>query len=563
MSSTLFDLALVISLAAVLGMVLRFFRQPVILAYIATGVIVGALGLITAGSSETFKTLSEIGIMLLLFTIGLEINYESLRTVGKHAVMLGLGQIAFTFIIGYGITRMFGIMPLAAAYVAIALTFSSTIIVVKLLSERKETNSLYGKMSLGFLLMQDFVAIILLLVLTGVKQGSAIAVAPFFIIALKGILLFAIMLWLGKKVLPKLFNTAARSPELLFVASLAWVFAVAAVVSKLGFNIEIAGFLAGVALANSAEHFQIASHIRPLRDFFILVFFVLLGASVSFVDIAGLAGPVIILSFFVLIGNPLIVLIMMGFMGYRRRTSFMTGVTMAQISEFSLILAALGLELGHITTRQVGLITIVGAVTIVCSSYLIIHGDRIAKKFWHILAIFERLHPRQEPLDGGNLRKPIVLIGASRTGQIIATHLPRQDVLVIDTDPDVVERLHARGYSVLLGDIEDHDIFESGHIASAWLVISTSPSLQDNLTLLSELHAVRGSHTVIVRAENDQEAAQLYNQGADYVIRPHLTSGHYVGEFIEELLKNGAARAKLQALKLKDFKIMHHAGRVS
>ena len=563
MSSTLFDLALVISLAAVLGMVLRFFRQPVILAYIATGVIVGALGLITAGSSETFKTLSEIGIMLLLFTIGLEINYESLRTVGKHAVMLGLGQIAFTFIIGYGITRMFGIMPLAAAYVAIALTFSSTIIVVKLLSERKETNSLYGKMSLGFLLMQDFVAIILLLVLTGVKQGSAIAVAPFFIIALKGILLFAIMLWLGKKVLPKLFNTAARSPELLFVASLAWVFAVAAVVSKLGFNIEIAGFLAGVALANSAEHFQIASHIRPLRDFFILVFFVLLGASVSFVDIAGLAGPVIILSFFVLIGNPLIVLIMMGFMGYRRRTSFMTGVTMAQISEFSLILAALGLELGHITTREVGLITIVGAVTIVCSSYLIIHGDRIAKKFWHILAIFERLHPRQEPLDGGNLRKPIVLIGASRTGQIIATHLPRQDVLVIDTDPDVVERLHARGYSVLLGDIEDHDIFESGHIASAWLVISTSPSLQDNLTLLSELHAVRGSHTVIVRAENDQEAAQLYNQGADYVIRPHLTSGHYVGEFIEELLKNGAARAKLQALKLKDFKIMHHAGRVS
>src|SRR3989344_4035900 len=213
MSSTLFDLALVISLAAVLGMVLRFFRQPVILAYIATGVIVGALGLITAGSSETFKTLSEIGIMLLLFTIGLEINYESLRTVGKHAVMLGLGQIAFTFIIGYGITRMFGIMPLAAAYVAIALTFSSTIIVVKLLSERKETNSLYGKMSLGFLLMQDFVAILLLLVLTGVSHGTSVGVLPFVWIAIKGILLFAVMMWLGKYVFSKIFHIIARSPE--------------------------------------------------------------------------------------------------------------------------------------------------------------------------------------------------------------------------------------------------------------------------------------------------------------------------------------------------------------
>ena len=556
MSSTLLDLALVVSLAAVIGIILRMFRQPIILAYLATGLIVGAVGYFNIANHEAFGILADLGVMLLLFTIGLEINYTSLRLVGKQALILGLGQVGVTFFIGYALARVFNFDPSAAAYIAIALTFSSTIIVVKLLSEKRETNSLYGKLSMGFLLVQDMVAILLLLVLTGIEHGEGFAFLPLAWAVAKGIVVLAIMLWLGRTIFPPLFRRVARSQELLFITSLGWVFVVAAVMSKLGFNVEIAGFLAGIALANSSESFSIASHIRPLRDFFILVFFVVLGSSITLFNLGGLGWPVIVFSLFVLIGNPLIVLVLMGAMGYRRRTSFMAGVTMAQISEFSLILAALGLKLGHITNREVGLITAVGIISIIASTYLIMHGDVIVKKFWHLLAIFERLNPLNEPTDfDGEFRKPIVLIGASRTGDIIASHLPKDDLLIIDTDPEVIHRLKKRGYHALLGDIDDRDIFESAHMETVQLVISTSPLLSDNMTLLSELRDISGKRHVIVRAENDHDATTLYEKGADYVIRPHLTSGHYIGEILKDVLNDGLHSKRLQEVRDLDLKI--------
>ena len=198
------------------------------------------------------------------------------------------------------------------------------------------------------------------------------------------------MLWLGRKILPLVFNKIAQSQELLFLTSLAWCLGIATAVAKTGFSIEIGGFLAGLALANSSEHFQISAKIRSLRDFFIMIFFVILGSSLIFSDFSGLTLPIIAFSLFVLIGNPLIVLIIMGFMGYRKRTSFMCGVTVAQISEFSLILAALGLKLGHLNTQIVSLITAVGIITITLSTYLILHAEKIFRRFPRFFSLFER-----------------------------------------------------------------------------------------------------------------------------------------------------------------------------
>ena len=198
-----------------------------------------------------------------------------------------------------------------AAYIAIALTFSSTIIVVKLLSEKNDLNSLYGRISIGFLLVQDFIAIIILLVLAGLEIGNGILWTNIALTILKGILLFIFMFWIGRVILPKIFDKIARSQELLFLMTLAWVFLLVSLVHKIGFSIEIGGFLAGIALANSSENFQIASRIKPLRDFFILLFFIVLGSSIILTHFNGLTMPVIIFSLFVLIGNPLIVLIIM------------------------------------------------------------------------------------------------------------------------------------------------------------------------------------------------------------------------------------------------------------
>ena len=548
------ELAFVIIFAALLGIVMRLLRQPLILAYLATGLLISTLGLGSIVSPQAFSLFSDLGIMLLLFLVGLEINYTSIRLVGKQAVLLGLGQILFTFLVGYVIAKLFSFSTLSAAYISIALTFSSTIIVVKLLSEKKELNSLYGKLSIGFLLVQDFIAILLLVLLTGIQQGETISLLPIATTVIKGMGLFAIMIWLGRKAIPHLLDRLNRSQELLFLISLAWLFLVAVVVNKLGFSIEIAGFLAGIALANSYENFQIASHMRPLRDFFLMIFFVMLGASVVVFDFAGLGWPILIFSLFVLIGNPLIVLILMGMMGYRRRTSFMTGVTMAQISEFSLILAALGLKLGHIDQSIVGLITAVGVITIVSSTYLIVHGDRIVRYLWKFLSVFERLHPlKEDGLLDDTLHKPYILIGAQRIGHIIASHLPKEHLLIIDFDPSVVERFRRHGYTVVLGDVADRDIIEAAHFEQAKLVICTSPSLEDNLTLLTALRRTPGRKRLILRADNDSDSTILYKKGAYYVIRPHLTAGHYIGEILSEALIKGN---HLWRAREKDYKIM-------
>ncbi|MDO8752035.1 MAG: cation:proton antiporter, partial [Candidatus Wolfebacteria bacterium] len=335
MTGGLFELAIIFVAAAVLGVGARLLKQPLILAYLATGVLVAALNLFHFAEGELLKTFSSLGVMLLLFLIGLEINYKTIRSVGRVSLILGLSQIGFTSLFGFLIARVFHFSTLSSLYIAVALSFSSTIIILKLLSEKGDEHSLYGRISIGFLLVQDFVAVLLLVFLTGLEGQEGFALWPALLTLLQGILLFSAMLFLGQRFLPVLFDLVARSQELLFLVSIAWAFLMVSLVSKLGFSIEMGGFLAGLALANSSEHFQIAGRIKPLRDFFLLIFFVILGSSLVFSGIWAIWLPVLVLSLFVLVGNPLIVLALMGFMGYRKRTSFLTGLTVAQISEFS------------------------------------------------------------------------------------------------------------------------------------------------------------------------------------------------------------------------------------
>jgi Kef-type K+ transport system membrane component KefB len=533
MTAGFLELTAIILIAALLGLVARFLKQPIILAYLFTGVIIGLFQFFHLADRELFRAFYELGVMFLLFLIGLEINYTSLRLVGKTSVIVGISQIIFTFIIGFFLALLFNFNWLQSAYISIALTFSSTIIVIKLLSEKKDLNSLYGKISIGFLLVQDFLAILLLIFLAGIRAGSGGFDVNGIILAIfKGVFLLIVTFLLGRKILPLIFDKIAQSQELLFVASLAWCLSIAAAVAKLGFSIEIGGFLAGLALANSSEHFQIAARIKPLRDFFILVFFVILGASLIFSQWSGIVWPIIIFSLFVLIGNPLIVWIIMGLLGYKKRTSFLCGVTVAQISEFSLVLAALGLQIGHITEKEVSLITAVGIITIALSSYLIIYNEELFRHSKRFLNIFERQAKKKEVLVSPEFDKPIILIGSHRVGQNIVANLNKEDILVIDFDPEIVSRLKKQGYAVLFGDIADAEIMEKSRFKDARLIISTSPDFEDNMRILGEFENEDKKPKIILRAENEKDAETFYEKGADYVLLPHFTSGQYLGRSI-------------------------------
>lgn len=549
MTSILFQLAIVILLASGFGVLAQLFRQPTILAYLATGGIIGYFGFFHLSNQESFMLFSDLGIMFLLFLVGLEINYTSLRLVGKISLIVGLGQIVFTAAIGFFLSKLLGFGSIDALYIGITLTFSSTIIVVKLLADKKDLNSLYGKISVGFLLVQDFIAILILIALAGIETSHGFSWFNLIFMILKGIGLFVCILWLGRKYFPIVFDVIAHSSELLFLASLAWVLALAAIVSRIGFSIEIAGFLAGLALANSSEHYQIAARVRPLRDFFIVIFFVILGSSAVFSNFAGLGKQIIILSLFVLIVNPLVVWTIMGLMGYRKRTFFLAGVTVAQISEFSLIIAARGFQLGQIGSSALATITATGIITITLSTYLIVYGEHIFRYVARPLSLFERKKNTEDLIDMSDIKKQIIIIGCHRIGQSVARSLLKQNILIIDFDPEIIERMRSEGYDCLFGDASDEAILEKANLEFSRLIISTSPDFEDNIALIENVQTLPSRPKIIVRAETEKDAEILYQKGADYVLLPHLTTGHYLAKAIAM----DPTMAVLGQLKQKDL----------
>lgn len=554
MTTAIFDLAMVVLIGAVFGVIAKVLRQPTILAYLATGILIGALGFISVGDSETFVVFSELGVMLLLFLVGMEIDYASFRLVGRVSLVVGLTQMVATFGAGYGLAHWFGFALLPSIYIALALSFSSTIIVVKLLSDKRDLNSLYGKISIGMLLLQDLVAIIVLVVLSGIQRGQGVSLGAVILTIFEAAVLFTIMLFLGRKVLPWVLNHVAQSHELLFLVSLAWVFAIAAAVSRIGFSVEIAGFLAGIALANSSEHHQIAQRIKPLRDFFLIAFFVLLGARAVFSNLSDLVVPIIALSLFVLVVKPLFVLITMGILGYRRRTSFMTSVTIAQVSEFSLVLLALGNAVGHVGSNALALMTAVSVITIVASSYMIQFSDPLFRRVRKMLSFFEHEKSAEQSHVGEGMQFPIVLIGFHRVGESIAMGLPKDKLLVVEFDPEKVKKLKREGYHHVFGDISDPEIYSSPYLADASLIISTSPNFEDSRALIAAFRSRAPRPKIVVRSEAEGEAEILYREGADYVLFPHLTSGQYFGKTIAI----DPEMKILEQLKAKDLSLLRN-----
>ncbi|RJQ24411.1 sodium:proton exchanger [Candidatus Parcubacteria bacterium] len=538
MGSIFFEITVIVCLAAFLAIIFRALKQPTILAYILTGIIIGPLGLFEVNNQEVFQTMAELGITFLLFMVGLELKLKDLQSVGRVALLTGIGQILFTSFFGYLICLALGFSPLTSLYISVALTFSSTIIIVKLLSDKKDLNSLYGKISVGFLLVQDFFAILALILLSGFNQES-LSVLTFAAIVLKALVLFAVIIYLSKSILPRLVDKISHSGEILFLFSIAWVFGMAAFVSSpiVGFSIEIGGFLAGLALANSSENFQIVARVRALRDFFITIFFVILGMKMVFSNASVILPPAILLSLFVLIGNPLIVIAIMSLMGFRRRTAFLAGLTVAQISEFSLIVVFMGNKIGHLSSEVISLVTVVGVITFTFSTYMIVNGNKLYKLLNPYLKIFERKHTKGEQTGiVGEFSGHAILIGANRTGEAILNEYKdlTNEVVVVDFDPDVVKGLKDKGFIALFGDISDPDIQEKAQVDKAKIIISTVPDLEDNLFLLGALKPENRKVKVVVVAQDRNEAKSLYKAGADYVVIPNLSAGRYIAKIIKE-----------------------------
>mgnify|MGYP001561408458 FL=1 len=557
------EITVVLIVASLLSILFKLIKQPPILAYILTGIVIGPLGLLTIENRDVIRFMAEIGITLLLFMLGLELKIRDLKSVGKTAVATGIGQIVFTSVVGFAISQILGFTLVASIYIAIALTFSSTIIIVKLLSDKKDLNSLYGKISVGLLLVQDLFAIIALIILSGFSNSSIESVSAWDIgLALvKGAALFLLVLILSRNVLPRILKRIAQNREVLFLFSIAWAFGVAALVSSayVGLSIEIGGLLAGLALANSEESFHISSRTRSLRDFFIIIFFVTLGMGMVVSDFGRVLVPGIILSIFVVIGNPLIMMMIMGLLGHKKRTSFLAGLTVAQISEFSLILIFLGNRIGHLSDEIVSLITFIGITTFAISTYLIMNGNFLYKILSRFLDIFERENIKSaNGIDIRELKDHIVLAGVNRAGESILKTVLKEGnskIIAVDFNPDVVANLKNKNTLAVFGDVADIDIINQTKIDQAKIVISTVSDIEDNLHLIKAIKSSASRAKIIMIAPDREDAMLLYKAGADYVVVPHFTSGEYIAKILKddkiELLDEYRAR-DIESFTLKE-----------
>lgn len=547
MNSIFLELAVVLILAGSIAVLVSFFKQPSIIAYIITGLIVGPFGYYHLQQREVFDALGQIGITLLLFMVGLELDLAQLKTIGRAALFTGIGQVIFTTSIGYLILRALRFPAQASLLIAPALTFSSTIIVVKLLTEKHDLQSLYGKLVAGIFLTQDLVAILILVGLSGFSPSASPLYAGLplwqnlIMILVRALILVLLVWWASVKIFPKILKLIGRSDELLLIFGLAWALGLASFVALpfMGFSLEIGGFLAGLALAKSALHYEISARVKSLRDFFIIIFFIVLGSQLAFTGLAGLTRPAIILSLFVLIGNPLIVMLLLACFGYKPRTGLLAGITVGQISEFSLILMALGNKLGLVSSGDVAMVTLVGIITFSLCSYMILYSSQISQILKPLLKILDfRKGYAERGLHNLTLSNHIILAGANRAGHHLVEALIKQNkkFVVVDFNPDVVERCTKQGVLAICGDISDPYIQDQVNLAEAKLVISTVPDMADNLALIDAVKKRTAKKTrkpkLIFMAQDEDQIRHLYQNHIDYVISPHFMGGLHLADIL-------------------------------
>lgn len=533
--SIFFQLSLVLALAASVSVVTRLLKQPPIIGYIASGFVVGPALLNVIHAKEAFDSFSQIGICLLLFMIGLGLNVNVIKNMGKSAVftfsliILGLGGA------GYGVSLLLGFTVQESLLIATSLLFSSTIIVVKVLTDKKGQSRLYGQLAIGIVLLDDIVATLALLFVSAQASGSGLS--DFGGLVLKGLGIAAALTAVGALIMPRLTKFFASSQELLFLFSLAWTFGVASAFYWAGFSIEVGALFAGVALAHLPYAQEMGTRLKPLRDFFIILFFVGLGVHLGLDRIGPALLPAIVIAALVMMLKPLITLVGLGLLGYTKQTSFKASIHLSQISEFSIILIVLAASTGIASSHVVTVMTLVALITILLSTYLMKYDNKLYRLLQTRLSIFERAETKRELK--ALKHYPLVLIGYHKGGhEFVRTFRGmKKGYVVIDFDPEVIEELEQQNINHIYGDATDLELLEEIGVHRSELVVSTIADTETNLLLAEHITGRNKDALFICHASSFDAAEKLYEKGAAYVILPHFIGSEQISAFIR---RNGS-----------------------
>lgn len=532
MDNVFSGLSLIIAIAAAMAFVMRLIGQPLLIGYILTGIIVGPAVFHVTKSPATLNLFSDIGIALLLFIIGLGLNPRVIREVGRTAVIVGSVQVGVITTLGFLVGRGFGLTNNASLFLGASLAISSTIIILKLLSDKKEQGRLYSKIAISVSLVQDIIAIALV-VATSSAHNQQLVFSSLISLAIKALVIGWIIYGISYRVLPKVHNIIASSQEFLFLFAIAWGLGAAALFSKIGLSSEIGALLAGICLAPLPSAQEISARLRPLRDFFLVVFFISLGSNLTFSSLSSHLGLVIAAILLAVVIKPLTAMGVLGYLGYTKRTSFKASISLAQISEFSIVLIVLAQSKGLISHAAVSNIIFITLASIAASAYMIGNSDSLFTKLEKHLNLFERKKAQGEPAVEPDYE--LVLFGYQRGGHefVQLFRQLKKKYVVVDYDPEIIDILESRKINYLYGDATDAELLEEAGVDHAKLIVSAIPDYDVNLFLLKHLEAKNPRAVIILHGDDPLEAAKLYEAGATYVILPHYIGSEKISAFIE------------------------------
>lgn len=551
MENIFVQLAIILGLASLLGLGVYSLKLPLVIAYLLVGVLLSLFPLFHTHSSLVFSFLPNLGIAFVLFLIGMELDLRELKALGKPIILTSLTQIIISALAGFAIMHTFGFSVPESLLLGVGLSFSSTVVIIKLLLEKRDLASLYGKLSVGILLIEDLAAVAVLMAISVSSSPFHLGLQeswPFLALIFKAGGLFLLTFLLSRFVLEKFFDAVAKSSELLFLTAIAWCFLFTALAQLAGFSVTIGAFLAGIALASSPYHYQIQGKIKPLRDFFVTLFFVYLGTQVNIADIPHVWTIVLFFTLYALIVKPLLFFLLLGAFGFRKHTLFQAGINLTQISEFSLVIALLGVQMQILPVESLSIMATVAVVSVMLSSIMISYSKKIYKKISPYLVFFEHqmsVHIIEEKVET-SLIDHVVIIGAHRVGGPIVAYLKKTDIpfVVMDFNPNLIEQLRKQHINVIYGDIGDPDTLDSLHLEKAKLIISTATELADNELLLVEVKRRGLRVPVVARAVEQSQVKELRSLGADYVILPEQVSG----DFLVSQLKSTWPEVKFEGM---------------
>lgn len=555
------QLSLVLVVATVISLILRILKQPLIIGYIITGIIAGPSFLHIIQGQDAFETFSEIGIALLLFIIGLELSMAVVKKLGKPVFVTAGALLLTVGTIGYLIGVAFHFTQIEAILIGLALFFSSTIIIAKALSDKKEITRLNGQLAIGVILLDDIIATFALLFIGTHNGGEAMGATEIILMVLKAGIVFVALFVLATKILPNLTKRIAKSQELLFIFALAWGFGVATVIDMIGFSVEIGALFAGVTLAHLPYVHQISARLKPLRDFFIILFFITLGESLRLDSLGSVIVPALILSVVALIIKPFVIMFALGALGYTKHTSFKTGVNLSQVSEFSIIMIVVAVQAGLVRSEFGSIITLVALITITVSTYLIQYDDWIYRKIESKLRLFEGRAVRESKQKKAK-RYPLVLFGYQNGGhEFIRTFRSMKlPFVVVDYDPTIIDDLERQRVDYIYGDATDPELLEEIDLEKASLVVNTIGDHQVNQSLLSYIRRVNEDAVVICYSNSHKQADQLYELGASYVFLPQFIGSEQLSSFLHEYGLDRRSFEKVRERHMEEIK-MHLASR--